>query len=169
MGREGRRGSEREREMRNISSSPAPSEVGQVTLVVPSSSTLTITWDAPSSPNGLITHYDVIATPTSTVGLDSPLGSVSSTTLNVVEPEMVLLSILNGLVPATTYDVVLVAYTSAGGGNGTAVQLQTLESGMDVWSMWELVNITLSLLYIQNFCDEWICCSFSPMFKHYII
>ena len=132
MGREGRRGSEREREMRNISSSPAPSEVGQVTLVVPSSSTLTITWDTPSSPNGLITHYDVIATPASTVGLDSPLGSVSSTTLNVVEPEMILLSILNGLVPATTYDVVLVAYTSAGGGNGTALQLQTLESGMGI-------------------------------------
>ena len=138
--------------MRNISSSPAPSEVGRVTLVVPSPNTLTVTWDTPSSPNGLITHYDVIATPTSTVGLDSPLGSASSTTLSVVEPEMVLLSILNGLVPATTYDVVLVAYTSAGGGNGTAVQLQTLESGMEVWSMWELINITLSLLYIQKNC-----------------
>ena len=101
-----------------------------MTLVAPSSNTLTITWDTPSSPNGLITRYDVIATPTSTVGVDSPLGSVSSTTLNVVEPEVVLLSALSGLVPATTYDVVLVAYTSAGGGSGSAVQLQTLESGM---------------------------------------
>lgn len=52
-----------------------------------------------------------------------------STTLNVVEPEMVLLSILSGLLPATTYDVVLVAYTGAGGGSGPAVQLQTQESG----------------------------------------
>ena len=101
-----------------------------MTLVAPSSNTLTITWDTPSSPNGLITHYDVIATPTSTIGVDFPLGSVSSTTLNVVEPEVVLLSALSGLVPATTYDVALVAYTSAGGGSGSAVQLQTLESSM---------------------------------------
>ena len=101
-----------------------------MTLVAPSSNTLTITWDTPSSPNGLITHYDVIATPTSTVGVNFPLGSVSSTTLNVVEPEVVLLSALSGLVPATTYDVVLVAHTNAGGGSGSAVQLQTLESSM---------------------------------------
>lgn len=103
-----------------------------MTLVVASSTTLTVTWDTPSSPNGLITRYDIIATPTSTVGVESPLGIIASTTLNVVEPEMVLLSILSGLVPATTYDVVLVAYTSAGGGSGSAVQLQTLESGMYV-------------------------------------
>lgn len=67
--------------------------------------------------------------PTSTVGLDSPTGAVASTTLNVVQPEMVLLSTLRGLEPATTYSVVLTAYTSGGGGSGTAVLLQTEESG----------------------------------------
>ena len=57
-----------EREINILFSYPAPSQVGQVTLVVASSTTLTVTWDSPSSPNGLITGYEVIATPTSTVG-----------------------------------------------------------------------------------------------------
>ena len=126
----------RERDKYTSSPAPAPSQVGQVTLVVASNTTLTVTWESPSSPNGHITRYEVIATPTSTVGLDSPLGSIASTALNVIEPEMVLLSILSGLVPATTYNVVLVAYTSAGGGSGSAVQLQTLESGKYVWLDW---------------------------------
>ena len=119
----------RDRTNWSLSSITAPSQVGQVTLVASSSSSLTVTWDRPTVPNGLIIRYDITATPTSTVGLDSPLGTVSSTTLNAEEPEVVLLSILSGLVPATTYAVVITAYTIGGGGSGSAVQLQTDESG----------------------------------------
>ena len=49
-------------------------------------------------------------------------------TLNVRQPEMVLLSVLSDLVPATTYSLVLTAYTSGGVGSGPAVLLQTEES-----------------------------------------
>ena len=94
-----------------------------------SSSTLAVTWDTPTAPNGLITRYDVTATPISTVGLDTPIGNAVSAALSVVEPEMVLLSTLSGLEPATTYSIVLNAYTSGGVGSGSAVLLDTDESG----------------------------------------
>ena len=63
------------------------------------------------------------------MGLDTPLGGVVSTMLNVEQPEMVLLSSLSGLEPATTYSVVLTAYTSEGAGQGPPVLLKTDESG----------------------------------------
>ena len=88
-----------------------------------------MSWDTPAIANGLITRYDITATPASTVGLDSPLGSIVNTMMNVREPEAVLLSVLSGLVPATTYSVVLTAYTSGGAGSGQPVLLQTGESG----------------------------------------
>lgn len=70
-----------------------------------------------------------MATPAATVGVDSPLGSVVTTALNIRQPETVLLSVLSDLVPATTYSLVLTACTSGGAGSGPAVLLQTEESG----------------------------------------
>ena len=128
----------------------APSQVGQVSLIMASNSTLTVYWDSPTISNGLITHYIITATPASTVGLDSPLGSVVTMTLNVRQPETVLLSVLSGLVPATTYSVVLTAYTSGGAGSGPAVLLQTGESGEYFVYKYHQLVYSLSFLMFQS-------------------
>ena len=50
-------------------------------------------------------------------------------TVDVTEPEMPLLVTLTALSPATTYSLVLTAYTTAAGGSGFPVALTTMESG----------------------------------------
>ena len=107
----------------------APSGVGAPQLLSRTSSSLTLTWRRPTVPNGLIIRYDVAAIPVSTIGLVSPLGIITMVTVEVREPEMVLMATLTGLEPATTHSVYLTAYTAAGGGNGSAIAFVTLESG----------------------------------------
>ena len=107
----------------------APAGVGMVTPSVQSATTITVTWQRPTLPNGLITGYDITATPLSTTGLDSPQGSVAMATLLVGEPEMVLVVTVSLLEPATTYAVSLTAFTSAGGASGPAVEASTAETG----------------------------------------
>lgn len=50
-------------------------------------------------------------------------------TLTIDTPEMVLVGVLEGLEPATTYSAVLTAYTDGGSGSGSPVDLLTSESG----------------------------------------
>lgn len=107
----------------------APSGVGVVSLAARTSSSLTTSWNMPSAPNGLVTRYEVIFNPVRTVGLTMPTGNSMTVSLDVMEPEMVLLTIANGLQPATTYDVVLTAFTSGGMGSGPITQLTTEEAG----------------------------------------
>ena len=102
------------------------------------SSSLTLTWQQPTARNGLITRYDVTATPVSTAGLRSPLGSVAMVTVEVQEPEMVLMATLTGLEPATTYSISVTAYTTAGGGTGPAIAIATLESGEPPFTLYTL-------------------------------
>ena len=109
--------------------SSAPASVGMVTLVSLTESTLTVTWQMPAAPNGLITRYNLSATPTFTIGLDSVLGDVVTTSLDVDVPEQELQAVLVNLVPATVYEVTLTAYTSASGASGPAAEIATNESG----------------------------------------
>lgn len=67
--------------------------------------------------------------PVSTIGLVSPLGNITMVTVEVQEPEMILMATLTGLEPATTHSLYLTAYTAASGGTGSAVAIATLESG----------------------------------------
>jgi hypothetical protein len=103
--------------------------VGVVSLVAQTSSSIITSWTTPTASNGFITRYEVTFDPVSTVGLTTPTGSSVTVDLAVGEPEMVLLAVANGLVPATTYDVVLFAFTSGGARSGLPTQLTTGESG----------------------------------------
>ena len=107
----------------------APAGVGVVTTVSRTSSSLTLSWDTPTQPNGLVTAYAVTLTPLTTFGLSVATGNATAVPLEVRIPEMVLLVVARGLAPATTYSAVLNASTSGGTGTGPTVQLATEESG----------------------------------------
>lgn len=47
----------------------APSGVGQVTVTDSTSTSISLSWEIPSKPNGVIVRYLVTGTPVSTVGL----------------------------------------------------------------------------------------------------
>ena len=70
-------------------------------------------------------------------------------TVEVQEPEMVLMATLTGLEPATTYSIFVTAYTTAGGGTGPATAIATLESG-------ETLFYTIYIVYCMNMCIH--CC-----------
>ena len=42
-----------------------------------------VNWSQQQTANGIITGYEVIATPITTVGLDSPNGTIQSSLLNI--------------------------------------------------------------------------------------
>lgn len=107
----------------------APFGVGVVSLVSQTSFSLTISWTAPTIPNGLITRYEVALSPVRTVGLDTPTGGGVTVPLSVETPEMVLIATATGLQPATTYAAILSASTARGQAEGTATQLTTSEAG----------------------------------------
>ena len=64
-----------------------------------------------------------------TVGQTTPAGGGVTVALDVTEPDMVLQATADGLQPATTYDVILTAFTSGGVGSGPITELTTLEAG----------------------------------------
>lgn len=122
--------------------------MGTVTVVTQTESSLTVRWDPPSLPNGLVIQYDIIAIPTSTAGLSSPLGGVAMATVDVVEPAMLLVATLTGLQPATNHTLTLTAYTSAGGERGASVTIATAESG-EVYC-----NISIVLCYVLIYTSK---------------
>ena len=63
--------------------SAGPEGIGIVSVTSRTSSTLSVTWQRPSEPNGLVIQYGVLATPLNTEGLLSPLGSAVTVTLNI--------------------------------------------------------------------------------------
>lgn len=74
-------------------------------------------------------RYEVAFNPVRTVGLDAPTGGSVLVSLSVEVPEIVLLAVSNGLQPATTYAVMLTAFTRGGAGSGPITQLSTEEAG----------------------------------------
>ena len=64
-------------------SSIGPKEVGVVTVASITSSSLVVNWLQQQTANGIITHYEIIATPISTVGLDSPIEAIQSSLLYI--------------------------------------------------------------------------------------
>lgn len=113
-------------------SSLVPSGLGTVSLVSQTSSSLTVSWAAPTASNGLITRYDVTFVPVRTVGLEEVSGDTVTASLSVTMPETVLLATANGLQPATTYAASLTGYTVGGAGTGSPLELTTDESGESV-------------------------------------
>lgn len=113
---------------------------------------ISLTWQRPTLPNGLIMQYSVNAVPANTVGLTTPISSPVSGELNInvclnthsvmfdclkcysvvfKEPEMPLNITITGLQPATNYSITLTAATSAGSATGPPTHTLTGEDGMN--------------------------------------
>ena len=104
--------------------------MGSVSLLSRSESSLALSWERPTAPNGLIIRYTITAEPVSTVGLSTPLGSTATSELAIDQPLATLAASVSNLEPATSYSVTLTAYTiGGGGGSGPAVTIATTESG----------------------------------------
>ena len=98
-------------------------------LVSLTSSSLSVSWDAPLSPNGLITDYEVTFEPVRTAGLELPSATRVSSFLSVDAPQTVLFVTRSELQPATTYSTAITAITGGGASSGQAIELTTSESG----------------------------------------
>ena len=67
----------------NVPSSTGPSGVGEVVVSDRTSTSMFLSWQQPSVPNGLVIRYNTVAMPTSTVGLDTPTGNPAQVSLDV--------------------------------------------------------------------------------------
>ena len=97
----------------------------QVFAIAENSKTITLLWSAPSTPNGVITEYQLQC---------SGGGQVFSRTV------METSTTLSGLLPYTNYSCSITAHTSAGGGPAATTSVTTLQDG--------IVHHTISLLYL---------------------
>ena len=86
----------------------------QVFAVVETSTVISLHWSAPSTPNGVITEYQLQC---------SGGGQVFNCTV------METTTILNGLLPFTNYACNITAHTSAGGGPAATASVTTLQDG----------------------------------------
>ena len=83
---------------------------------------ITVTWDPPAIPNGIISFYQVKIT------ISNP--NKSTTNKKIVEEKNVLMMfITHELMPSTTYGVTVKAFTGAGSGPGANESVTT--KGMD--------------------------------------
>ena len=124
-----------------------------------------ITWNEPTTLNGVITFYEVNVTQTD----DSSIAVYSNDRLNVLsitESVMVL--------PFTNYTVTVAASTSAGQGEGTSITIKSPEAGRAVlviiipffyafpqlqakWKILELCSsVTVQRLMTALECTLWI-------------
>ena len=86
----------------------------QVIAIAESSTTTTLFWSAPATPNGVITEYQLQC---------SGGGQVFNHTV------METTATLSGLLPYTNYSCSITAHTSAGGGPAANTSATTLQDG----------------------------------------
>ena len=86
----------------------------QVFAIAENSKTITLIWSAPSTPNGVITEYQLQC---------SGGGQVFSRTV------METTTTLSGLLPYTSYSCSITAHTSVGGGPAATTSMTTLQDG----------------------------------------
>ena len=86
----------------------------QVSVVVENSRTVTFIWSAPSTPNGIITEYQLHCT-----------GGGQVFNRTVIETT----TTLSGLLPYTNYSCNITAHTSAGGGPTATTSVITAQDG----------------------------------------
>ena len=88
----------------------------QVFVIVDTSKTINVTWSAPSTPNGVITEYQLQCSGGGQVFSPVVPGSQTTTTLS-------------GLLPYTNYSCSITAHTSVGGGPAATTSVTTLQDG----------------------------------------
>ena len=86
----------------------------QVFVIAESSTTITLLWMTPATPNGVITDYQLQC---------SGGGQVFNRTV------METTTTLSGLLPYTNYSCSITAHTSAGGGPAATTSVTTLQDG----------------------------------------
>lgn len=105
----------------------------QIETVVGEASQLLVTWQPPSTPNGIVIQYtaycyvgdQALATDNSHLRNGSRSGDEESSTLNITSNTAVtgsmLSAIVDGLKPYTSYDCFVTAFTSVGEGEASNV------------------------------------------------
>ena len=87
-----------------------------IIVIVENSTTITLFWSAPLTPNGVITDYQLQCSGDGQMLSYSVLGSQTTTTLS-------------GLLPYTNYSCSITAHTSVGGGPAATTSVTTLQDG----------------------------------------
>ena len=88
----------------------------QVMSINKNSTSITVSWSAPATPNGVITEYQLQCSNHKQVFNHTVKGSQTTTTLN-------------GLLPYTNYPCNITAHTSAGGGPAATIDISTAQDG----------------------------------------
>ena len=114
-----------------------PSAPRNLTQIVDNSteSSIYLQWEAPLSPNGVISRYQITYR-----GLQTPnavyIGNFTSTSLQHVDPSVTSFNLSGGLIPGSSYEVSVQAATSAGlGPSSDTIVAVTAESGKHVHIM----------------------------------
>ena len=95
----------------------------QVSAIAKSSQSISVSWSAPVTPNGVITEYQLQCSGDNTIFdntifTQAVMGSQTTTTLSG-----------HGLLPYTNYSCSITAHTSAGGGPAATTSVTTLQDG----------------------------------------
>ena len=88
----------------------------QFSIVAKSSQSINVTWSAPTTPNGVVTEYQLQCSGDKTIFTWAVMGSQTITTLS-------------GLLPYTNYSCSITAHTIAGGGPAATTSVTTLQDG----------------------------------------
>ena len=80
--------------------------------IAKSSNSITVSWSAPATPNGVITEYQLQCSGSGQVFSRTVMGSQTTTTLS-------------GLLPYTSYSCNITAHTSVGGGPAATTSVTT--------------------------------------------
>jgi usherin len=114
--------------IRVISQSSAPQGTSLISFVNTTSTSLQMTWERPSLPNGIITQYEITTTPINNLFRKRREATLPvTTTIPIERPGQPLTTTIEGLSPATNYSVVLTASTAAASGHVSTVYVVTPE------------------------------------------
>lgn len=108
----------------SVVASIAPTGISAVQVIIPLTDSITVTWDVPTYPNGILTGYTVTAMPVRpTWGEANDLLHNMSVSVNTSQ----LTATLSSLQLSTIYSATVTAYTDAGSNTGPDIEIYTLE------------------------------------------
>ena len=86
--------------------------------IAENSTSITLVWSAPATPNGLITKYQLLCS-----------GGGGQFNWTAIGSQLISILRLNRLLPYTSYSCNITAYTSAGGGPAATIIVTTHQDG----------------------------------------